>query len=126
VEQEEAVIARQRRGKHVSAAKYEHAIIKELLLSDRTWGSVDGIVTGYRLDDLGVGVPSPGRVKNFLFFMSSRPVLGSTQPPTQWTLGVLSQGVKRLGCEADYSPPASAWVKKVWIYTATLPYTFMA
>jgi hypothetical protein len=45
---------------------------------------------------------SPGRVKNFLFSTSSRPALGSTQPPIQWVQGVLSQGVKWPGCEADH------------------------
>jgi hypothetical protein len=50
-----------------------------------------------RLDDRGVGVPSPGRVKNFLFSTSSRPALGPTQPPIEWVPGVLSQGVKRGG-----------------------------
>jgi hypothetical protein len=30
---------------------------------------------------------SPGRVKNLLFSMSSRPALGRTQPPTKWALG---------------------------------------
>jgi hypothetical protein len=48
---------------------------------------------------------SPGRVKNVLFSKSSRPVLGPTQPPIQWVLGVLSPGVKRPGREADHSPP---------------------
>jgi hypothetical protein len=28
--------------------------------------------------------------------------------------------------EADHSPPASAEVKKIWIYTSTPPYAFMA
>jgi hypothetical protein len=40
---------------------------------------------------------SPGRVKNFLFSKSSRPNLGSTQPPIQWVPGALSPGVKRPG-----------------------------
>jgi hypothetical protein len=35
-------------------------------------------------------------------------------------------GVQRPGREADHSPPASAEVKKMWIYTSTLPYAFMA
>jgi hypothetical protein len=35
---------------------------------------------------------SPGRVKNFHFFMLSRPALGSTQPPIQWIPGALSRG----------------------------------
>jgi hypothetical protein len=30
---------------------------------------------------------APGMVKNFHFSVSSRPALGSTQPPVQWTLG---------------------------------------
>jgi hypothetical protein len=39
---------------------------------------------------------------------------------------MLSPGVKRLGLEADDSPPASAEVKKIWFYTSTPPYAFMA
>jgi hypothetical protein len=35
-------------------------------------------------------------------------------------------GLKRPGREADHSPPASAEVKKMWIYTSTPPYAFMA
>jgi hypothetical protein len=69
---------------------------------------------------------SPGRVKNFFFSTSARLALGPTQPPIQWVLGSLSPGVKRQGREADHSPPASAEVKKMWIYTFTLPYAFMA
>jgi hypothetical protein len=37
-----------------------------------------------------------------------------------------SSGLKRPGCEADHSPPASAEVKKTWIYTSTHPYVSMA
>jgi hypothetical protein len=45
------------------------------------WGqdSVVGIVTGYGLDDRGVGVRV--LVGSRIFSMSSRPALGSTQPP---------------------------------------------
>jgi hypothetical protein len=65
---------------------------------------------------------SPGRVKNFLFSTSSRPALGSTQPPIQWVSGFLSARVKRPGREADNSSTTSAEVKKMWIYTS-LPHT---
>jgi hypothetical protein len=64
---------------------------------------------------------SPSRVKNFLFYTSSTSALGRTQRPIQWVLVV-----KRPGREADHSPPASAEVNKMWIYTSTPPYTFMA
>jgi hypothetical protein len=37
---------------------------------------------------------SPGRGKIFLFFMSSRPVVGPTQPPIQWVPGAPSPSVK--------------------------------
>jgi hypothetical protein len=85
-----------------------------------------GIATGCRLNDGAVGVPSLGRVKNFLFSTSSRPVLGPTRPPIQWVPGALSPVIKGLGHEADHSPPTSAEVKKTWIYTSTTPYAFMA
>jgi hypothetical protein len=65
---------------------------------------------------------SPGRFKNFLFSTSSRSALGPTQPPIQWVPRALFPGIKRLGREADHSPPASAEVKKMWIYTSTPPY----
>jgi hypothetical protein len=85
-----------------------------------------GIAIGYGLDNRRVGVPSPGRVKNFLFSKSSRPALRSTQPPIQWVPGALSPGIERLGREADHSPPASAAVMKMFIYTSIPPYAFMA
>jgi hypothetical protein len=40
---------------------------------------------------------SPGRVKNFLFYMSSKPALGFTQPPIQWLPRALSLGIKTDG-----------------------------
>ncbi|PNF15383.1 hypothetical protein B7P43_G01010 [Cryptotermes secundus] len=40
--------------------------------------------------------------------------------------GALSLGVKRPGREADHSPPTSVEVKKMWIYTFTPPFAFMA
>jgi hypothetical protein len=73
-----------------------------------------GIATGYGLDDQGSGSSSPGRVKNFLFS-------GVHPPPIKWI-----PGVKRQGREAGHSPPTSAEVKKMWIYTSTPPYIFMA
>jgi hypothetical protein len=44
-----------------------------------------------------------------------------TQIPLEWVPGALSPEVKRLGCEADHSPPAIPEVKKTWIYIFTPP-----
>jgi hypothetical protein len=87
-------------------------------------GSAVGIATGYGLDDRGVGVRVP--VGSRIFSKSSRPTLGSMQPPIQWVPRALSPGLKRPEREADHSTPASAEVKKMWIYTSTPPYAFMA
>jgi hypothetical protein len=87
----------------------------------RSRDSSVGIATGYVLDEQGGRSSSPDGAKNFHFSVSSRPALGSTQPPIEWV-----PGVKRQGREADCSPPTSAEVKKMWIYTSTPPYVFMA
>jgi hypothetical protein len=53
---------------------------------------------------------------------------GSGVHPTSYTMGTGSSftGVKQPGREADHSPPTSAEVKKMWIYTSTPPYAFIA
>jgi hypothetical protein len=84
-----------------------------------------GIATSYWADDRGFGVKSPDGVKNFHFSMSFRPALGSTQPPIQWVLGILSPWAKRPSRDAKHSPPTSVEVKKTWVYTSTPLYTFM-
>jgi hypothetical protein len=45
-------------------------------------------------------------------FVWPRPALGPTQPLTQWVPRALFLGVKRPGCEANYSLPSSAEVKE--------------
>jgi hypothetical protein len=77
------------------------------------------VYTSRYSNSLRVGRPrgrisSSGRVKNFLLSTSSRPALGPTQPPIQWV-----PGLKRTGRETNHSPPASAEVKKMWLYTST-------
>jgi hypothetical protein len=53
---------------------------------------------------------------------------GSGVHPTSYKMGIGSSfpGVKRQGRKADHSPPTSAEVKKMWIYTSTPIYCFMA
>jgi hypothetical protein len=61
---------------------------------------------------------SPGRDKNFLFSTS-----GSGVHPASYPKDTGGSPPER---EADYSPPASAEGKKMWIYTSTPPYSLMA
>jgi hypothetical protein len=87
--------------------------------------SVIGIATGYGLDDRGVGVRVPVESR---IFSSPRCPDRSGVRPTSYPMGTGGSfpRVKRLGREADHSPPTSAEVKKMWIYTSTPPYAFMA
>jgi hypothetical protein len=79
--------------------------------------------TAYGLDDRGVGVRVPvGSEFSPLHIIQTGS--GPSQPPIQWVPGALSPGGKAVG--ADHSPPASAEVKKMWIYTSTPPNAFMA
>jgi hypothetical protein len=91
---------------------------------ERIRGSLVSIATGYGLHDRGVGVRVPVILR--ISSMSSRPILGSTQPPIERVPGALSSGVKLPGREADHSPPATAEVKKMWIYISTSSYAFVA
>jgi hypothetical protein len=68
----------------------------------------------------------PGMVKNFPLSTPSKLALGTTQTHIQWAPGALPTGVKRPGREADHSPPTSAEITKMWIYTSTPAYVFMA
>jgi hypothetical protein len=69
-------------------------------------GSIVGIVTGYRLDSLGI--ESWWRQD---FSHLSRLALGPTQPSVQWAPG-LSRGKERPGHDADPSLPSSAVIMK--------------
>jgi len=48
----------------------------------------------------------------FLYTTASRTALWPNQSPIQWVPEALSLEVKRLGREADISPPSSAKVKE--------------
>jgi hypothetical protein len=55
------------------------------------------------------------------FSYSTRPALGSTQPPIHCLLGVLYPAIKRPGRGADHSPSTSAEVMNAWSYVSTPP-----
>jgi hypothetical protein len=73
-----------------------------------------GIVTDNGLDNRGFEV----RVGSGIFSSPRRPDR-FWGPPSLQSNGY--RGVKRLGGEADHSPPTSAEAKKTWIYTSTPP-----
>jgi hypothetical protein len=56
----------------------------------------------------------------------SRLVVDPTDPPILCVPAALSLAVKRLGHEADHSPPSSAEIKNSRRYTSIPPYVFMA
>jgi hypothetical protein len=66
-----------------------------------------------------------GNRKNFHFFMLSILILEPTQPPIQRVL-LRCLVVKRPGRESDHSTSTSDEIKKVWIYTSTVPYACLA
>jgi hypothetical protein len=75
--------------------------------------SVVGIATSYGLDDRGVGVRVPWG-QEFSLLQIVQTDLRSTQLPVKWV-----PGVKWPGREVDHSPPTSAEVKKMCVYTST-------
>jgi hypothetical protein len=83
------------------------------------------MATDYGLEDGGVGVRVPvGQEFSFLRVVQT----GSGVRQTSYTMGTGGFFLvgKAPGRGADHSPPTSDEVKKMWIYTSTPPYAFMA
>jgi hypothetical protein len=82
------------------------------------------IALGYGLDERGSRVRFPAGAGNFSLHHRSRMALGPIQPPIKWVPGFFSLRVKRLGREADHSPPSSAEVKEcveLYFHSSTTP-----
>jgi hypothetical protein len=87
--------------------------------------SVVGIATGYVLDERGVEVRVP--VRSRISLLRAVQAVSGVHPASYPMVTEGSfPGVERPDCEADHSTPASAQVKKVWMYTSTPPHAFMA
>jgi hypothetical protein len=94
---------------NIYTGSFKNSILT-LLLSARSQDSIVSLANGYELDDRGVRVQVP--VESRIFSPLCRP-------------DRLFPRGKAAGCEADHSPPASAKVMKMWIYTSTPPYALM-
>jgi hypothetical protein len=88
-----------------------------LLISVKIHGSSVSIVIGCGLVE---HISILGRSWDFfLLTTASRLVLGLTQLPSKWVLGVLFVGIKQRRHEADNLPPTSAEIENMWSYTST-------
>jgi len=72
----------------------------------------------------GLGFDSRRGLGIFLFPPTSRTALGPPQPPIQWVLESLSQGIKWPGREGDHSPPPSAGGQRMRGVIPPLPIRF--
>jgi hypothetical protein len=102
---------------HVIYNNYSFIVVSILLC-------VVGIATGYGLDDRRVGVRVPVGSRIFSSPCRADRFWGPPSLLSNRYRGSFP-GIKRPGREANHSPPASAEVKKIWIYTAVTPYAFM-
>jgi hypothetical protein len=122
----ECYVAIQSAFTHIRAFRENYTQVEVLLrdifvsvfIKEGSRDSAVGIVTGYGLGEGGVGVWVP--VKSIVF-SPRRPYRLRGQPKLLYSgYQGLSPRIKRPGRKVDHSPPTSAEVKKMWIYTSTL------
>jgi hypothetical protein len=85
-----------------------------------------GIATGYGLDSWGAGVWILAGARFLSSPHHSDRLWGSTSLLSNRYQELFLWEVKWPGHEVDHSPPTSAEVKNMWIYTSTPTYAFMA
>jgi hypothetical protein len=97
--------------------------VSEFTAKSRSRDSVAGIATGWTIE--GSEFDSRwGQEFSFLHVVQTCPEVHPTSYQTG--TGSFFSGGKAAGCEADQSPPVSAEVNKMCIYTFTPTYAFMA
>jgi hypothetical protein len=108
--------------------QYVYAAVAPLIsfLTTSSRDCVVGIATGYGLDDRGVGVRVSMGSKIFSSPRRQDRLWGPPSLLSNRYRRLFSPGIKQPGREAAHLPTASAEFKKMWIYTSTPPYAFMA
>jgi hypothetical protein len=101
---------------HGPTIKISDFSLKKILMSQEI---AVGIAIGYGLNDRGAGVRVPVEARILLSHVVQT---GSGAHPTSCPMGVGSKAVKLTTLT---TPPTSAGVKKMWIYTSTPPYVFI-
>jgi hypothetical protein len=84
------------------------------------------IVVYFVIDSVRKLSDTPTYIYLFLFDIASILALGPTQPSIQWVPGALTPGIRRLGLEANHSPPSSPDDKNTWSYTSIPPIRLQA
>jgi len=82
------------------------------------FSSFFGIVTTLRAG--GLWFESRQEKEIYIFSETSRPALGLTHPPIQWTTRALPPELQWRGREFNRSPPPSIKVKNEWKYSFSL------
>jgi hypothetical protein len=67
----------------------------------------------------------PGRSTGFFLQHHVQTCSGAHPASYPTGTGALSVGAKRLGCEADHTPPSSAEVKNAWSKVSIRPYVLI-
>jgi hypothetical protein len=98
-------------------------ILREILCGIRSRDGIIVIATGYGLEDRRIGVRVPVESRIFSSPRRSDRFCGPPNLLSNGLSGTLSPGVKRPGCEADHSPPASTKVKRKCGYIHPIPRT---
>jgi hypothetical protein len=95
-----------------------------MLLFIKSHDSSVGIALGYGLDDRCPRARLPAGTGNFSLHHHVQN--GSGAHPASYPIGTAGSfpGGKRLGREANHSPPSSAEVENAWSYTSTILISF--
>jgi hypothetical protein len=111
-------------GVFVHDAHQKVRIFRDITVPNVSRDSAVSIATDYGVDGGGVGVRVPVRSEFSLLHIVQTDSGAQPASYPMGTRGSFPEG-KVAGHEAYHSPPTSAEVKKMWIYTSTPPHCLM-